>query len=297
MRVHRNSSRRCLALAATTLVLFGVGGCTQKETAPANLVDIVADIWQSPPELEYAAELIANECLLAHGIDAPTPILNPAPSDTYLGLVGVFQSRDAAADYGYATTQDLHSIETNFVEGLSPEAEEAYTTAYFGGEDATVKVVEVDGGAQISESTQGCLAEGRVAVYGSVEGHLEYLALLNSSTSALGDDVTGLSAADGGAYTQCMKDSGYSVDGFNAFSVAESKFGTYRAEGQPPSEEESAMAIADYICQTQVGLIEKLKTHYAEQAGSWVLANESRLLAYRQLENESLARAKEIIVG
>lgn len=288
-----------LRIAVALLVLSSGGtSCAATQTAPPELIDVVAALEQPPVELDYAMNLAIAACLREEGFTVETPGFNDAPGDVYLGLVGVFRSEDEARTLGYRTTVRPSASFDDFESMLSKAEQARFAVALHGPEDAPrVELVSASTGMAIDASSQGCQAVASDAVFGSVHNRLEGVLLRNDALAATEGKSTDLSPGDGSNYTTCMSQAGYTVDGFNAFDVAQETFGQYRAVGDPPNSDEIAMALADYRCQQELGLISRLRDNYARRAGDWVMANEARLLAWNDTVEASLGRAKMIIEG
>lgn len=95
-------------------------------------------------------------------------------------------------------------------------------------------------------------------------------------------------------YQQCMGGAGYAVEGFNAPEVAQSRFGQYRTGAEAPSAPEAQMALADFRCQQQIGLVDRLRDKYSEVAASWVLANAGRLRVWAVHMSDATRRAERV---
>lgn len=263
------------------------------QAVPPSLMDLVADLDNTPAVIRYAVDLVARDCMVRHGfsVAAPNRPLSNG-TDTYLGLVGVFRSIEQAKTAGYhSTTAPANADQDRYYESLAPERQREFDRIYFGSAGSPRVSITTSSGLTLQENSTGCLAEGRAAVYGSVQTAVEADALRNDALAALGDRRTSLGWDERVAYEGCMHALGYSVTGFNGFEVAEATFGKYRTDAEMPSEGEQAMATADFHCQNEVHLMENMRDHYSQTAGSWVLSSSLRLTTWKTQVDTSLARA------
>ncbi|MDU7360183.1 MAG: hypothetical protein E7L00_03105 [Propionibacteriaceae bacterium] len=289
---------RVLAFVASALLVLPGSGCAADQSAPPELLDLVAELENQPGELSQATSILTVQCLRKHGFDVPPQPTHQQPhNDVYLGLVGVFRSEKEAASLGYTSTVNAPESLDDYENSLPEARREQFRVALQGPEDAPMVNGTTKFGAVIGRSSVGCLAEADKHVFGSLDAEMLGSVLRDEAMAATQGEATDLAPSDGRAYEECMAAAGYQVDGFNAFTVAGEKFGVYRQVGQPPKEEERAMAVADYQCQQEIHLIERLREHYARRAGDWVVANERRLLEWRGTVEQSLVRAKAVIDG
>ena len=302
--LRKSPTVRVAAISVAAALAVGLGACTSRETVPvpeqlqANLVDLVT----LPPELELAHRVVARTCMSKAGFDLPFDSSPPRDfGGTLIAVEGLISSEDSARTIGYRTTQtDQLSPIDQYEEDLPASEAAEYRLAYFGGDDPETEMLTLGNGTIVGRSTEGCLAEADIAVYGSVKNILKAQNFINEvqgqsvnyaseTTSALGPLLA--------EYKTCMADQGYEVNGLNAAKLAGETFGVYRSASQAPSIDEQNMAVSDFQCQAQSGIAKKLDEIFIEKSSVWIVQNEGLIIGTREIVDESKDRAQAIING
>ncbi|MDN5726211.1 MAG: hypothetical protein L0G99_09830 [Propionibacteriales bacterium] len=262
----------------------------------------IIDLSYLPPELSAATRIATRDCLVDKGYPIPfNSGVQPRRSDVFTGIPGVFYSREDARTGGYATTSRTSDPIATYQESLPSDQREKLDLDLLG--DPAAGTVRVDlGGATAVENTSGCRAEAFVAVFGDVRDAVtinNFETVLNIQSSSLGQSRTAAVQRALPEYRSCMKQAGYEVatDTLGAERLAESMFGVYRNEGEPPNTAEQRLATTDYDCQTQSKVREGLLEVFAAQGGAWVVEHEGEVQAMQGKVRESMQRARAIIDG
>jgi hypothetical protein len=177
------------------------------------------------------------------------------------------------------------------LEAMSAEDALRYELDYFGSDEERVEIVERDG-SNHSVPGGGCLGQGRTAVYGDIE---QQLRLEDARSTAAGEvwdrtlsNQTVAEALD--SWTGCVEAQGYEFeDPHAAFdsAIAAAQAGDH--------DEERSIAAAAAECTAETGLDVAIEAAYLAATNETLSDLEDDLIAYEQLERESLARAKDIL--
>ncbi len=264
----------------------------------------VVALLDRPPELYWAQAKTTAACMQAAGFRWPlyeffTPM--PARRKTLAGVPGPLDPA-VAREIGYGsdvgqpsqTGGDPDVEHDRYVASLSKEQRRAFYRAKYGS-DAEVAVTTPDG-VGVSANVDGCIAEGRAAVYGSVEDYLliEYVPQGIRLESGRALKARGVTAA-AREYSRLMADAGYRVaNPGEARVLARQRFGSRPLTG-PASAEEKAMAVADARAQAESGVYEAITQASVVQASAWLASNEQLLVELAEIKAESLVRAGKII--
>jgi hypothetical protein len=250
-----------------------------------------------PAELTVATDTLIEQCMHDKGFTYTTsqPQPNMTGEGNLSGALGLLDEADADRNgYGYVVVKwtPPTTEATDAAASRTPE----YNQALLGGADpASAPRAQIDG-YPAAIPKEGCVADARARVYGSLEDYLRVtqlpLGLLQFSKEA-GDDEGVREAA--GRYSSCMEAAGYpDVKNLkDAGSLAKERFG--RPQESEPSPEERSMAVADARCQRSSGTKDALNDATLRVGGQWVKEHEGELLAVYDLERESLGRAKDVI--
>lgn len=305
MNYSRNSPTvRVAAITVATALAVGLGACTSSETVPVpeQLRSNLAALATLPPELELAHRVVTRTCMLKAGFDLPFDSSPPRDfGRTLIAVEGLIASENSARTNGYRTTQaDNLSPIDQYEEDLSASEAAEYRLAYSGGDDPQTEMLTLGNGMIVGRSTEGCLAEADIAVYGSVKDTLKAQNFINEvygQSVTYASDTTSELGPLLAEYKTCMADKGYEVNGLNAAALAAEAFGVYRSASESPSIDEQNMAVSDFQCQTQSGFAEKLDEIFIEKSSVWIVQNEGLIIGTREIIDESKARAQAIING
>lgn len=297
----------CKALA----VLLALAGCASDPVEPVQPATRAAlsSLVDLPAELSWAELKATSDCMAEHGFRFPPYEVGLSSSTTQgpgdLGVFTGFLTIPEAQQYGYGRlvasmadpdAPDPDQAQQQYLATLTQEDEQRYLKALEPATGSSARVTLPDGSI-VGAANEGCFAEARRRVYGSVDQFLE-LVYLPQGISQFADEVHDDDAVEeaGTAYLSCLAESGYSLGHVGeAEEIAAERFATNRTPTGSPSEEERAMAVADATCQERSRLHQAYDNALIRAGSSWVNDNEGQLLALADLERTALVRAKRIL--
>lgn len=273
---------------AVSVVLFGVialQGCASTETKPVEayngfpLTEIDEEgavlLWH----LSAREDGLVAPCMAEQGFEFEQVRRNdqpPSASDDVVLTV------ERAREFGYRNPSPLKEEgSSEYFDGLSAEARVEWALALFGSEDARV-IVETSAG-RMSVPGNGCLADAREALAGSVEVAAGWIAALNevqflrydAQQRATADDAV-LSATE--SWSTCMAERGFDVSTREeAVQLAWSKD---FVESSAPAQWEIDVAVADAECRTLSTLDEVWRDRLSYYENQVLGENEGALLAW-----------------
>jgi hypothetical protein len=232
------------------------------------------------------------------------PMENYMPvSETTSSLVGIPGPLDVSAAQlrGYGPeigsspgATDPETALQEYLAGLTANQQATFTSAEHGdGREVTITTPD---GVVASAAADGCIADARKAVYGSVEDFLR----LQYQPQAVYSLVSGVEntpevQAAAQEYSQLMAQSGYDLaNPAEARVLARQNFGS-RGMNDPASDEERAMAVADAKAQKASQVYEVLAEAAVAKAADWLVRNEALLVELAEIQAASLERAGAII--
>lgn len=177
------------------------------------------------------------------------------------------------------------------VEAMSAEDALRYELDYFGSDEQRVEIVERDG-SNHSVPGGGCLGQARTAVYGDIEQQLRLEDARSTAAAEVWErtlsNQTVVEALD--SWTGCVGAQGYEFENpRHAFDLA------IAAAHSGDHDEERSIAAAAAECTGETGLDVAVEAAYLAATNDALSDLEDDLIAYQQLERESLARAKDIL--
>lgn len=294
--------RLAVAVSAVSL-MFGLASCASSDPqvpVPEEARSALTALTSQPVDLSIAHTTAWRSCMQTAGFQVPfDSTAGGQRRSALIGVEGLFASEDDARAFGYSsTTGEGEGTLDRFRSSLPPSQQEQYDLAHFGSGE-TVQV-SLPNGLVVSRSADGCIAEGDKAVYGSVENAIqvgEFVNEVNTESSQFLDEAESSLREVLGTYEDCMSAQGVSVSGLSAGEVAASQFGQYRAYDEAPSADEQALAVTDFSCQVEAGFNEKLDDVFVQNASVWIVENEDRIIALRDLLDESMVRSQQVIDG
>ena len=281
--------RRSALLASLALSATLLSSCTASSPEVSEQTrEAVEGYMQDRSSLEQAVETVAHRCMVAQGFSEQ--VAPGRSGGTIVGVNGLFADREDA-ERGY--------LSTIREEGSAESADSAYMQAYTGGEDAQTVEVSFGGGAVSATSIEGCRAEGIREIFGSVEDYLRYTNFINEinmAGSGEADQVIRDASDRFDAYATCMSDKGYEVSSLDdPESIAEERFGAYRNPGEEPSAAEWEMAVEDFRCQEDSGIVAALDETYIQSISEWLGENEELVLEAHEIGQQAQKRAVEVV--
>jgi hypothetical protein len=276
-------------------------GCAARTDAvpvSAAVNSALQELINQPDDLGAAHKRAQEDCLRRARFDVPrsTPTAGGKRA-TFVGVDGLFASRDEAKALGYGATIRETASHDAFEDSLSAAERERFTRVADGDDSESVEYT-LSSGAKIARTADGCRAEADKAVYGSVKNGLVLDNFINEILAEAGSmtgDANTIMVTGFTRYAPCMRKNGYSLVGFDAGKVAEKRFGQYRLYGERPSAAEQAMAAHDFDCQQEAGFAKKLDALFLSKASPWIASHESMILGTRELLDASMKRAHALL--
>lgn len=292
--------------AGAMVVALAAVACTGKPgpspSPPAAAVAAVRALLAPAPELAWAEQELVRRCVQAAGFDYP--VRRPALDGGAGVLVEALtvSSVEVAQREGYGSlirrgNNGADEGLDRYRAGLDPDERRRFDTVLAGPEDAAQVEVVLPDGQVVGTSTQGCVAEARRALYGSLETYLQVRYLPQ------GIRARGLGAVerDRGVraalrrYAECMAAAGYpdvsspSV----ALEVAAQRWGVTATA----PVEERAMAVVDVSCQQQAELQAALDNALLAAASDLLATQEQQLIGLLEELRTATSRARAILEG
>lgn len=283
----RSSSRRRLAACAAASLAFlsACAGAEAPEPGEVRAFDGMEGVQVRAGQvpitgedevlIRLAEERLIQRCMAEEGFDeyrivvenktrhiTPPPPANLSPDE--LRRSGYLFDWERAAR-GMAAADPLDpSLDPTA--GMSQAERDAFGTALGGGPDApTVEVRTRDGSTVLS--SEGCMAEARIELYGSLDNYVRFNEAAEFLPGAVASELREMEgyreALD--AWQRCMRAEGHAVhdaDG-SGFSYLMARLRSALADGEaaPTPEEIRAVAEADADCLESSGLHEVRQRH------------------------------------
>jgi hypothetical protein len=312
--------RRVVPLAITgAMVLLGcAGGDGAPATAPVVDFAAPASTDGTPPEqlampltsllwasqsdfalINLAANQVTAGCMAERGFEFPRLGNDDLAFVLPLRPFGPWTEADIADGYGASVGPTQRTALDEFRDGLPPDVAGSWAAAYsgndpFGGAHPTVRLPdgsEVESG--FAEGYQGsCSFEGLDAVFGDyvyreeLRQEIEELVNEASSEAEDGSDLVDQALE---VWRECIEAQGLDVpDEPNDLAV--------RYISEPGvSEEERTVALSDVRCKEEANLHDAYFVARAEIEERLIDEHQVFVEAWRELVNDSLARAREIL--
>ncbi len=303
---------RAMAAGAVVALLSACSGSSNPSVQPAVKAATV-NLFEQPVQLPWAAAKATAACMAEHGFEYPPYTVFDSTEEPGTQSISAFAARPLTlqeaqrdgcgdritrggdGDVVFAT-EAVH----DYLQTLPPAERKRYWQAQEPNDNEYVQY-ELNGGTVASVATEGCIAEGRKAVYGSVENALRLQEFGNeilpfTSEAVESDEVQ--DAAD--EYAGCMEAEGYQVaTPGQALQQATERFaggldGVAPAKASPA---ERSMAVADAICQQRSSINAVMEDQLFVAASDWLNENEGQILGYAELQRDALKRAQRILAA
>lgn len=296
--------------SGTLLVAVLLGSACEpraEPVRPATRAAIVA-VAQTPTALELATEKATERCMARAGFEYPPyRVLASQPMGETSSTLGGFQPRLTlgwAETHGYegyismrgGASRDPEAAEEAYLARLSEGDRERYART-LNDPGAGLITLRLPDGAEVGAAAEGCVAEGRRAVYGSVRNYLQ-LFYFPQQIAAFGQAAVDAPEVEDARsqYRACMRQAGFQVAGpSDAVDRAEQLFGGSRPPGSAPGDEERAMAVADARCRLMSRIHDALEAALVREASAWLNEHEGEILALADLQRAALSRARRIL--
>lgn len=246
----------------------------------------------------YAArEESVRRCMEQRGF---TYVRNPAPKADVAPTLGQDPyglTEAQVKETGYGSAEDVNDSPGE-VDRSDASQQEGWGRAYFGPEDAPEVTVDLPGGGTIGTTSQGCLAEARKKLYGSLEdyvvtnflaGNLPIWARKEAASDA---DMARIDSM----WSSCMTGKGYT--NFKNPGAARAKSSDeYQRLGvasDSARDQEISVAVADAECEQQTNYAKqriqledryyaKILKQYAEEVENIQKVNDRALVQAKQV--------------
>lgn len=289
------------AVPKVTLTRMCSEGAQEPGDVPTDIVDAVLSLATSWPELAAAEELLTARCLRSKGFEVPlhgSATLSALTPPTLSGITGLLD--ESARQVGYG--DQLHSEPPNdavgqFANSLAADDRASFEEALTGGSEADDVQIDV-GNQKLGAPSSGCVAGARIELYGSVE---IYLRLRYLPLEVVGQGVAVLKSADVlaafGRHSEALKAAGYDVRSLkDVRRLAKSRFGM-RRPGEPASEEEIRLAVADLDAQLQADLRGYLNREALRLAASYLHRHAHDIRSLKLSQDEARSSARRILAS
>lgn len=245
------------------------------------------------------------KCMSRSGFEYPPyAVSQPAIGTTgTIGGFGIPLTVQQAQRHGYEgrisrQTDTEIDAEASYVATLSQSRQALYRDTLDDSRSPRV-LLRLPPRLEFSAFSRGCIAEGRIAVFGSVLNFLR-LFYYPQQVTQFGDDAlrdSGTIAAMS-RYSDCMRAAGVDVKSpSKAIRLAERMFGS-AAAGASPSDAERVMAVTDATCQSTSRVYETLEESVLRAASTWLNDHEDEILALAEIQkNVARPRAERTLQG
>lgn len=227
----------------------------------------------------------------------------PAPGGLPDPFRGTRLSSATAAREGYGVRRSTESkpprdFALDYAARLPTNEAERFMAALHGNEDQTV-TVEVDGGS-ISTNRDGCTSGARIAVYGDLAKYtkLSYIAHNVRGEASRNIDSDPAYVETQKAWAECMASAGYPFPSRRkARDEIVKRYQAAGADRDAVFRGEVATAKADAACSARTGFDRVLAETQERATAAAVSRYEGDLIAFRELNAESVGRAKRALAS
>jgi hypothetical protein len=311
-------SRRRALLLIGVLVVAGAA-CSLGRDSSNGTSSAVPPVVGAPPEAAAAALIrarpivdlaeaqLVDRCLRQDHLRYPGyPRLRAQRLHPPTGLFGAVLSLSFAEHHGYgprvgAGWSKLGApTEQRYLMRLTESARRRYWTDLFGpSHQRNAKFRDRDAGVVFQAPTQGCFAQARRELFGSVGNWLFAIhvpeAILRRAELRAEGNQTLLSARR--AYASCMATSGYVVETPGAaLESASGRFNDRPRDGIP-SPPELDMAITDAQCQIGAGYASAVHAAISEASGHWMHSHRKLALRVLVIQRNAGSVARKVVDG
>lgn len=287
-----------MIVAVLSGTLVGAVGCgATGDDVPIHVKEQLVSLVSASPGIALAEKVSISDCMRQAGFELEDNASFGVPSvPALVALNGLISSEEQAAT-GYGSTAKIEGDGGS--EAMSPERQEAFDLAMNGSDESARASYTIPGvGAVMEFSREGCVAQGRVEVYGSLEDALQVKGYINAilhEAQKVGSGAEKAIASTQDAYQECMAGNGYDLKFPDADKYALAEFGQYRLFHEEPSAEEQQLAMTDYSCQQESGMVDAVNEAFFDSAAAWITSNEEEILGMAELRQEAELRSKQII--
>ncbi|WP_219106069.1 hypothetical protein [Austwickia sp. TVS 96-490-7B] len=284
---------KLLFFLVAAAALCSCGGNQELHVDDATKAALLS-VAQKPPELDTAVKNVTKECMKKKGFSYDPPAIPQDSADANLGGIIGLRGLDQARQNGFgdiAIIRDPPPPE----DSLKPE-DKALNEA-LEGDYGDSESITLSNGIVLDSPKNGCAAEAKRAVFGSVTNHLWMDNIEQDVKQAVGEIRNDSRISQASIkYASCMRQKGVDVNTLkDTMRRAEEKFQHSRRLGDPPSAEEISLAVTDAECQQQAELAKVTNDLVISKGAQWIKEHEKQIMELAQVRKESLARAKTIL--
>jgi len=267
------------------------------QTSSRPAADTLLRVLIAPhPILSQAENVVAIRCMREAGFEVGATVVAPPVADSRY-LVGAPLSLTDAREHGYGLAPPRASLVPTALRSLPPSQRSSAAEALASGRMIRVTV---EGRYSVGAARHGCLAEGRIAVHGSLRNYLRtwygpqiIRSELRRFLPRVVADATVQVAMKG--YGRCMKLRGYDVASpEEARSWAERNMSRHI---QGVSIAERRMALADARCQLASGIFPVFDAALVVIGGRYLEGERDAMEDLLVLLQDARERARRILEG
>ncbi|WP_461087967.1 hypothetical protein [Streptomyces deserti] len=299
--------RRTAVGAAVTLLVTGVAGCTQAQSASPDgrsagtvlsgaALDLAvrAGPYRDDQRVLQQAEYeLTRRCMAARGFDYPT-------SDG--GTIGNDDSwqpdLDTRRSRGYGFGDPSPSPDDQYPPGLPAAERDSYVRALTGDPEHRA-VLRLSTGPEFTFGTTGCIAESRIGLYGDVIDAARVSYVPQEAHNALNDPIADSPAMREAMalWTSCMRDRGYPYDSMEAARADARQSHDSAGSADAARRAEIRIAVADGECALVAGMPEVVDRVGRRHAAKLTAEQRADLNLAAELRAEALEHVRSIANG
>ncbi|MER7132258.1 hypothetical protein [Streptosporangium saharense] len=252
----------------------------------------------------YAAqEELVRRCMAGRGftyVKNPVPTVDVAPT---LGQDPYGLTPEQARRTGYNSAENAGDspgeVDRSGVSKLSAEQQKQWGEAYFGPEDAPEVTVDLPGGGTAGTTSEGCLAEAKKRLYGSLSDYATLNSLAGNlpiwarREAASSPDMARIDST----WSACMTSRGY-PNLKNPSAARERSVDVYQRLGVVTGEardQEISLAVADAECDRATDYTAQRVRIEDRHYGKTLKKYAAEVTAIKEMNASALARAQEAL--
>jgi hypothetical protein len=249
-------------------------------------VDNTLQLLNLDPAIDAAEQALTRDCLAHRGLDMPVVPVFVRPE---IGITGMAPFTELEArQFGFALRVPHPRVEPLKQSGTNNQERARSHDALFGS-----GLHRVSGPLGSVASADGCLAEARRELFGSVRNYLDVTWFVNEvrhhQFGWTRDQRARLAAR---RYLACIAMRGYALSSFGeAYRIAARRFSGVGAR----PEQQRAMALAEASCQRKSRVWPIWDSMALERLAPWLQRQAHRIEALLDLADEAAARAHTIL--
>ncbi|MEV7995846.1 hypothetical protein AB0O67_29315 [Streptomyces sp. NPDC086077] len=299
--------RRIAVGAAVALLIAGVAGCAQAQSASPDggsagtvLSEAALDLavragpYRDDQQVLRQAEYkLTRRCMAARGFDYPA---------SGSGTIGIDDSwhpdLETRRSRGYGFADPGPSPGDQYPPGLPAAERNSYVRALTGDPERRA-VLRLSSGPEFTFGTTGCIAESRIGLYGDVVDAARVSYVPQEAHNALNHPIVSSSAMREAMalWTSCMRDREYPYE-----SMEEARADALRSHDSAGTTDaarraEIRIAVADGECALVAGLPKVVDRVGRRHAARLSAEQRADLSLATQLRAEALQRARRIVNG